>query len=114
MVRVKRGCVAKKRKKAILKLAKGYKGTHSRLFRTANQQVLKAKRYSYISRKLFKRGKRQNWIKCINSHVKRHGKTYSQVTAQLKRDKIAINRKILASLILNDPLTFDQILVKKI
>ena len=110
MVRVKRGSVAKKRRKAILKLAKGYKGTHSRLFRTANQQVLKAKRYSYISRKLFKRTQRQSWIQCINRYVKRHGRTYSQVSAQLKRNKIAINRKILANLILNDPLTFDFIL----
>ena len=112
MVRVKRGSVAKKRRKAILKLAKGYKGTHSRLFRTANQQVLKAKRYAYVSRKLFKRTQRQSWILCINKHVKRHGKTYSQVSAQLKRNQIAINRKVLANLILSDPLTFDFILLK--
>nr|YP_003002284.1 50S ribosomal protein L20 [Aureoumbra lagunensis]ACS36996.1 50S ribosomal protein L20 [Aureoumbra lagunensis] len=114
MVRVKRGSVAKKRRKAVLKLAKGYKGAHSRLFRTANQQVLKAKRYSYVSRKLFKRTQRRNWIAKINSQVRRHGKTYSEVSGQLKRKKIALNRKVLANIILNDPLTFDYIIVKNL
>ena len=55
MVRIKRGNVARKRRKTVLKLAKGYKGAHSRLFRVSNQQVMKARRYSYVSRKLFKR-----------------------------------------------------------
>ena len=114
MVRVKRGSIAKKRRKSVLKLAKGYVGTHSCLFRTANQQVLKAKRYSYVSRKLFKRNQRQSWIKCINNQVRRHGKTYSQLSAQLKYDKIALNRKMLANLILIDPLTFDYIIRRDI
>lgn len=111
MVRVKRGNVAKKRRKSILKLAKGYKGAHSRLFRTSNQQVLKARRYSYVSRKLLKRTQRQRWIACINTQVRRHGKTYSQISSKLKREKIAINRKILSDLIINDPLTFDYLIV---
>lgn len=111
MVRVKRGNVAKKRRKTVLKLAKGYKGAHSRLFRTSNQQILKAKRYSYISRKLFKRTQRQKWISCINTQVRRHGKTYSQISSNLKKEKIALNRKILAQIIINDPLTFDYLIV---
>lgn len=111
MVRVKRGNVAKKRRHSVLKLAKGYKGAHSRLFRTSNQQVLKAKRYSYISRKLFKRTQRRKWIACISTHVRRHGKTYSQVSSKLKQAKIALNRKSLATIIVNDPITFDYLVL---
>ena len=112
MVRIKRGNVAKKRRKSIIKLAKGFRGAHSRLFRTSNQQVFKAKRYSYISRKLFKRTQRQKWIASINTSVQRHGKTYSQISSKLKRSKIAINRKIMANIIIMDPLTFDYLIVK--
>tara|TARA_B100000768_G_scaffold149720_1_gene144157 strand:- start:1319 stop:1663 length:345 start_codon:yes stop_codon:yes gene_type:complete len=111
MVRIKRGNVARKRRKAVLKLAKGYKGAHSRLFRISNQQVMKARRYSYVSRKLFKRTQRRNWITCINSQVRRHGITYSQISSQFKKQKIAINRKMLSEIILNDPLTFDYLIL---
>lgn len=112
MVRIKRGNVARKRRKSVLKLAKGYKGAHSRLFRIANQQVFKARRYSYVSRKLFKRVQRRNWIVRINSQVKRHNKTYSQIWSTLKQNKIIINRKMLAQLIVEDPLTFDCLILK--
>lgn len=112
MVRVKRGNVAKKRRKSILKLAKGYRGTHSRLFRIANQQVLKAKRYSYISRKLIKRLQRKKWISCINAHVRRREKNYSFIISKLKKENIALNRKILTSILINDPITFDYLIFK--
>jgi|TARA_B110000208_G_C11760488_1_gene426706 large subunit ribosomal protein L20 len=112
MVRIKRGNVARKRRKRVLKLAKGYKGAHSRLFRVSNQQVLKAKRYSYVSRKLLKRVKRQNWISRINSQVRRHGTNYSQACSSLKKNKIALNRKMLSQLILNDPLMFDYVILE--
>jgi len=112
MVRIKRGNVARKRRKAILKLAKGYKGAHSRLFRVSNQQVMKARRYSYVSRKLFKRVKRRNWISCINSQVRRHGITYSQICSKFKQNQIALNRKVLAEIIVNDPLTFDYLVLQ--
>lgn len=112
MVRIKRGNVARKRRKAVLKLAKGYKGAHSRLFRVSNQQVMKARRYSYVSRKLFKRVQRRNWITCINSQVRRHGITYSKVCSTLKKNKIAINRKMLSKIIINDPLTFDYLILQ--
>ena len=111
MVRIKRGNVARKRRKTILKLAKGYKGAHSRLFRISNQQVMKARRYSYVSRKLFKRLQRRNWIIKINSQTRRHNTTYSQMCSQLKQHKIAINRKMLSEIIMNDPLTFDYLIL---
>jgi large subunit ribosomal protein L20 len=114
MVRVKRGSVAKKRRKTVLKLAKGYRGTSSHLFRTAHQKILKAKSYSYMSRKLLKRLQRRYWITYINAQVKRHEKTYSQVIAQLKQQKICLNRKMLVNIIFNDPLMFDYILIKSI
>ncbi len=69
MVRVKRGNVARKRRKKILNLAKGYRGSHSRLFRVANQQVMKALTYSYIGRKQKKRIFRKLWITRINSDI---------------------------------------------
>jgi large subunit ribosomal protein L20 len=112
MVRIKRGNVARKRRKRVLKLAKGYKGAHSRLFRVSNQQVLKAKRYSYVSRKLFKRVQRRNWISRINSQVRRHGTTYSQACSLFKKSKIALNRKMLSQIILNDPLMFDYVILE--
>ena len=112
MVRIKRGNVARKSRKKVLKLAKGYKGAHSRLFRPANQQVLKAKRYSYVGRKLFKRTQRRNWIVRINGQVRRHSQNYSQFFSALKRNKIALNRKMLSQIITNDPLMFDYLVLK--
>ena len=109
MVRIIRGNVAKKRRKSILKLAKSYKGTHSKLFRTANQQVLKAKCYSYVGRKLIKRVQRQKWISCINTYARRQGKNYSLIISTLKKQNIALNNKILTNFIINDPVTFDYL-----
>ena len=77
MVRVKRGNIAQKRHKKILHLAKGYKGAHSRLFRVANQQVMKALRYSYKHRKENKRMFRKVWITRINAAARVYGFSYS-------------------------------------
>jgi large subunit ribosomal protein L20 len=112
MVRIKRGNVARKSRKKVLKLAKGYKGAHSRLFRPANQQVMKARRYSYVGRKLFKRTQRSNWIVRINSQARRHSQTYSQLFSSFKQNNIALNRKMLSQLIINDPLMFDYLVLK--
>ena len=79
MVRVKRGNVARKRRKKILRFAKGYKGAHSRLFRVANQQVMKALRYSYIDRKQKKRTFRKLWIRRINTASRLNGLSYNQL-----------------------------------
>ena len=85
MVRVKRGNVAKKRRKKILHLSKGYRGAHSRLFRVANQQVMKALRYSYIGRKQKKRIFRRLWITRINAASKVNGLAYSHLINTLKK-----------------------------
>ena len=106
MVRVKRGNVARKRRKKILKLAKGYRGTHSRLFRVANQQVMKALRYSYIGRKQKKRIFRKLWITRINSASKLNQSKYSKISHNFKSANILLNRKMLAQIALVDSTTF--------
>ncbi|MEO0686057.1 MAG: 50S ribosomal protein L20, partial [Cyanobacteria bacterium J06649_11] len=85
MPRVKRGNVARKRRKKILKLAKGYRGSHSTLFRTANQQVMKALRYAYRDRKKRKRDFRRLWIARINAACRQHGMSYSKFMGNLKK-----------------------------
>ena len=106
MVRVKRGNVARKRRNKILLLAKGYKGSHSTLFRVANQQVMKALKYSYIGRKQKKRIFRKIWISRINAASRIYGLSYSRLIHRLKRYKIALNRKILSQIAIYDPSTF--------
>ena len=110
MVRVKRGNVARKRRNKILKLAKGFRGTHSKLFRMANQQVMKALRYSYVGRKRRKRQFRSLWIIRINAAVRQSGTNYSSFMSILKRSNIALNRKMLAQLAVLDLPSFNAIL----
>ena len=106
MTRIKRGNVARKRRKKILKLAKGFRGSHSKLFRTAKQQVLKALKYSYIGRKQRKRSYRRLWIVRINAAVRSYNLNYSQFIHLLKKEDIALNRKILSQLALIDKSAF--------
>jgi len=110
MARVKRGNVARKRRKKILKLAKGFRGSHSRLFRTANQQVMKALRYAYADRRKRKRDFRRLWITRINAAARLHGMSYSQLIGNLKKADIEINRKMLAQMAILDPTGFSQVL----
>ena len=110
MVRVKRGNVARKRRKKILQLAKGYRGAHSRLFRVANQQVMKALRYAYVGRKQKKRTFRKIWITRINSASKLNGLTYSRLIHLLKKSNIDLNRKMLAQIAVLDPSTFNDLI----
>ena len=110
MVRVKRGNVARKRRKKILQLAKGYRGAHSRLFRVANQQVMKALRYSYVGRKQKKRMFRRIWITRINSASRVNGLTYSRVIHNFKKSNIELNRKMLAQLAVVDTATFNELI----
>ena len=110
MVRVKRGNVARKRRSKVLNLARGYRGAHSSLFRVANQQVMKALKYSYIGRKLKKRIFRRIWISRINAALRIKGLTYSQFISKLNRLKINLNRKMLAQLAILDSSTFYKIL----
>jgi large subunit ribosomal protein L20 len=109
MTRVKRGNVARNRRKKVLKLAKGFRGSHSRLFRTANQQVMKALRSSYRDRRKRKRDFRRLWIVRINAAARQHGMSYSQLTGNLKKANILLNRKVLAQLAVLDPDTFQKV-----
>ena len=109
MARVKRGNVARKRRKKILKLAKGYRGSHSKLFRTANQQVMKALRYAYRDRRNKKRDFRRLWITRINAAARLNGTTYSRLIGDLKTANIQINRKMLAQMAVLDPETFTKV-----
>jgi len=109
MPRVKRGNVARKRHKKVLKLAKGYRGGHSKLFRTANQQVMKALRYSYGDRRRRKRDFRRLWISRINAAARKNGMSYSQLTGKLRQANIQLNRKMLANLAMLDPEAFTKV-----
>jgi large subunit ribosomal protein L20 len=110
MVRVKRGNVANKRRGKILKLAKGFKGAHSRLFRTANGQVMKALIYSYVGRKQKKRNFRKMWICRVNAASRNYGIPYSRLRHLMKKSSIKINLKMLAQIALLDKNTFSHII----
>lgn len=109
MTRVKRGNVARKRRKKVLKLAKGFRGSHSRLFKMANQQVMKALRNAYRDRRKRKRDFRRLWIARINAATRQHDLSYSKFMGQLKRADIQLNRKMLAQLAAVDPDSFSKI-----
>nr|YP_010904088.1 ribosomal protein L20 [Caulacanthus ustulatus]WCH57339.1 ribosomal protein L20 [Caulacanthus ustulatus] len=113
MTRVKRGNVARKRRKHVLNLAKGFKGSHSSLFRTAKQQVMKSLRYSYVGRKNKKRNYRSLWIVRINSAVRPFNISYSEFISYLKKSKIGLNRKMLSQIAIIDTKTFNT-LVKNV
>ena len=113
MVRVKRGNVARKRRQKILNLARGYRGAHSVLFRVANQQVMKALRYSYIGRKQKKRMFRRIWIGRINAASRLKGTSYSRLINQFKSLRIDLNRKMLAQLAVLDTSTFEALINTK-
>jgi large subunit ribosomal protein L20 len=111
MTRVKRGNVSRKRHKKILKLSKGFRGAASLLFRTSNQQVMKALRSSYRNRRQKKRDFRSLWISRINSAVRRYGLSYSEFMNYLKTRSIKLNRKVLAQLSICDPQTFTSLIL---
>ena len=110
MVRVKRGNVARKRRKKILSLAAGYRGAHSILFRIANQQVMKALRYSYIERKKKKRVFRRLWISRINAASRLQKTSYNHAIHKFKKLKINLNRKMLSQIAILDVSTFNLLI----
>lgn len=110
MARIKRGNIARKRRKKILQLAKGYRGAHSRLFRVANQQVMKALRYSYVGRKQKKRIFRKLWITRINAASRVKGVSYSRLIHNFKKSNIGLNRKMLAQIAVLDSSTFNELI----
>lgn len=106
MARVKRGVVARRRHKKILKLAKGYYGARSRVFRVAKQAVTKAGQYAYRDRRQKKRVFRALWITRINAQARINEMTYSQLIAGLKKASIGIDRRVLADLAVHDKPAF--------
>lgn len=114
-MRVKGGNVSRRRHKKILKLAKGFRGSLSRLFRPANQAVMKALCYAYRHRRTRKRDMRRLWITRINAAARLHGVSYNQLICGLKRAQIDLNRKMLAELAVNDAPAFAELVgqVKK-
>ena len=106
MARVKGAMMTRKRRKKILKLAKGYWGAKSKLFRTANEAVMKSLRYAYIGRKQKKRDFRKLWITRISAAAKMNGMNYSNLMHGLKKAGIEINRKMLAELAVSDKAAF--------
>jgi large subunit ribosomal protein L20 len=109
MPRTKRGSVARKRRKKVLKLAKGYYGAKSKLFRVANQQVMKSLSYAYRDRKQNKRDFRKLWIARINAAARNDGMSYSRFINGLKKADVQINRKVLADLAVNDKAAFSRL-----
>ncbi len=109
MPRVKRGVTTHRRHKKILKMAKGYRGAKSKLYRVANQQVMKSGQYAYIHRKLKKRDFRKLWIARINAAARDNGTTYSRMVHGLKVAGVDINRKMLAELAISDPQGFSKL-----
>jgi large subunit ribosomal protein L20 len=110
MTRVRRGDVARKRRKEILQLTKGFRGSSSKLFRTANQQKMKALRYAYRDRQQKKREFTSLWVSRLNAVARFHGINYSTLRAQLKNSNILLNRKILSQVALRDQEAFEQLL----
>jgi len=112
MPRVKRGFKARRRRKKILKLAKGYWGARSRCYKQARATVEKGLTYAYRDRRAKKRSYRRLWIQRINAASRLHGLSYSRLMNGLKKAGIAINRKILADLAVTEPKAFEAIVKK--
>ncbi|RKN82093.1 50S ribosomal protein L20 [Paenibacillus ginsengarvi] len=109
MARVKGGIVRARRRKKILKLARGYYGSKHRLFKTANEQVLKSLTYAYRDRRQTKRNFRKLWIVRINAAARLNGLSYSKLMHGLKLAGIEVNRKMLADLAVNDLKAFTSL-----
>ena len=108
-MRVKRGNVIRKRHKKILKLAKGFIGARSRIFKVANCAVMKALKYQYRDRRNKKRNLRRLWIIRINAAVRQYDLSYSRFINLLKKANIQLNRKMLAEMAVNEPDAFNVI-----
>ena len=112
MARIKAAVNAHKKRRKIMKLAKGYFGSKSKQYRAAKEQVMRSLRYAYIGRKLRKRDFRRLWITRINAAARMNGMSYSVFMNGLKKAGIALNRKVLADLAVNDPAGFAALVEK--
>lgn len=109
MARVKRGTTGRKKHKKILKQAKGYYGSKSKLYKTANQAVMKSLNYAYVGRKRRKRDFRKLWIQRINAAARQNGLSYSKFINGLRKADVEINRKMLSELAIHDEKAFTQL-----
>jgi large subunit ribosomal protein L20 len=109
MPRVRRGFKARQRRNKVLKLAKGYRGARSKLFRSATEAVDRALNYAFRDRRIKKRDFRALWIVRINAAARINGITYSKMIHGLKLAKVEIDRKVLADLAVSDPSGFAQV-----
>jgi large subunit ribosomal protein L20 len=109
MARIKRAVNAHKKRRKVLKLAKGYWGAKSKQYRTASEQVRRSLRYAYEGRKMRKRDFRRLWIVRINAAARLSGMSYSTFINGLKKKNIEVNRKMLADLAVNDAAAFAQL-----
>ena len=106
-MRIRRGSAGVKRHKKILKLAKGFIGARSRIFKVANIAVMKALKYAYRDRRTTKRNMRRLWIVRINAAVRQRGMSYSKFVNACKKSNVIVNRKMLADLAVRDSEAFD-------
>ena len=109
MARIKRAVNAQKKRRKVMKLAKGYWGAKSKQYRAASEQVRRSLRYAYTGRKLRKRDFRRLWIARINAAAKLNGMNYSTLMNGLKKAGVSLNRKMLADLAVNDPAGFAKL-----
>ncbi len=109
MARIKRAVNARKKHKKVLKQAKGYFGSKSKLFKVANQAVMKSLNYAYIGRKQRKRDFRKMWIQRINAAARLNGLSYSKFINGLKKANVDINRKMLSEIAIHDEKAFSQL-----
>ena len=109
MSRVKRGFKARRRRNKVLKAAKGYRGGHSKQYRTAETAVLRAGMYEYRDRKVRKRDFRKLWIIRINAAARAHGLSYSRLIGALSKAGVVLDRKVLADMAVNDPAGFSRL-----
>lgn len=109
MPRVKGGYVTRRRRKAVLKLAKGYYGSKHTLYKTAHEQVMRSLQYAFRDRKARKRDFRKLWIQRINAAAQLNGLKYSQFINGLAQSDVVINRKMLAEMAVNDPEGFAKL-----
>ena len=109
MARIKRAVNAQKKRRKVMKLAKGYFGAKSKQYRAATEQVRRSLRYAYIGRKLRKREFRRLWIIRINAAARANGMSYSMLMNGLKKQNININRKMLAEIAVNDAAGFTKL-----
>lgn len=112
MTRVKRGIVSRQKHKKIFELAKGYRGTRSRLIRTATEAVLHADAYAYHGRKRKKRDFRRLWVTRIGEAAKKEGYSYNTLIKAMKDKKIELDRKVLSTLVIDNPEAFTAVVKK--